>query len=426
MNEARKINWSRLWALPRLRLLFVVLVCAMVGPAMAFAPEALAVGAPDPENREPGDLKAAGRDDYLAAASRLTLRFRGYPELTGDYRVNPDNVISVPVIGRVSIVGLTLAELEKTLSVRLSRIVQKEAFVTAEIAAYFPVYVTGAVRNPGAVEWRPGLNVLQAIALVGGMAMEVTPGVSPLNGANPLDLEKAIDDQKRDVAVIARLRAERAALSEVSTPQALVGLVGANEAKTLIAAQNVILQNQRAAETSKRQILQEGIDAGSTEINSLREQMRQLNKQLEMRQGYREKVQDLLKKGITTAERDMEEGIKITDLEEKISNVRVGLAKSASSVAELRLAVDGLQHDRIGVIDAELDRLERHSAQLGLQISAYRQLPLNVPVTKAEDAKTELKSPLSIVRQANGASQTIPADQGTLMQPGDVLIVARF
>src|SRR5947209_1923725 len=39
--------------------------------------------------------------DYLAAAERLTLRFKGYPELTGDYRVSPDHTISIPVVGRV-------------------------------------------------------------------------------------------------------------------------------------------------------------------------------------------------------------------------------------------------------------------------------------------------------------------------------------
>jgi hypothetical protein len=379
---------------------------------------------PVPEARD-SHAEIAPDDDYLSAASRLTLRFRGYPELTGDYRVSADRVISIPVIGRVSIAGLKLPDLEKTLSSRLSQIVQKEAFVSAEIAAYLPVYVTGAVRNPGAVEWRPGLSVLQAIALVGGMAAEVVPGGTPLAGSNPLLLEKAVDEQKRNLAVLARLHAERKSLTEVPVPTQLVSLVGAAEAESLIAKQREILHNELGAQTSKLDILQEGIDAGQSEMSSLKAQLAELDTQLQLRQDYRARVRTLIAKGISTAERELEEGIKVTDLEEKITNIRVAMAKSAETVAQLRLSADGVRRDRVAVIDAELNRIEGQSAQLDLEISAMRQLPRDLPKTAKDASAEDPKSPFQIVRRRNGGSVTIDAERSTLMQPGDVLIVAR-
>src|SRR5215204_700934 len=51
--------------------------------------------------------------DDLANAERLSIRFRGYPDLTGDYRVHPDETVSIPVVGRISVSRLSPAALEK-------------------------------------------------------------------------------------------------------------------------------------------------------------------------------------------------------------------------------------------------------------------------------------------------------------------------
>ncbi len=362
--------------------------------------------------------------DYLAAAERLALRFRGYPELTGDYRISPDRFLSVPVIGRVSIIGLDLAGLEKTLSVKLSQIVQKEAFVTAEIAAYRPVFVTGAVRNPGAIEWRPDLTVLQAIALVGGIAAEVPAGFGSVGGANALTLEKAVDGQKRDLATIARLEAERRGDNRISVPTELVTLVGVDEADELIAHETEIMMSSHEADAAKLATLQQGIQAGTNEIASLETQVEKLDAQLKLRIDYRGKVKDLFTKGIITAERSMEEDIKVTDLEEKITNIKVGLAKSAGTVAELQLAAVGVKRDRTGLIEAELSRVAGSSAQLAIDIAAARLTPK--PELASNRSQDQHRSPLQIVRQENGGSTTISADQGSLMRPGDVLIVGRM
>lgn len=400
--------------------LLVGLLAALGGGGALAGPAATgAAGDPSATADQPSAV------DFLAAADRLTLRFRGYPELTGDYRVSPDHVVSIPVIGRLTIEGLDLARLEKVLSSKLSAVIQKEAFVTAEIAAYRPVFVTGTVRNPGSIEWRPGLTVLQAIALVGGMAAEGGPGAVSGSGPVLLAVKKAIDGQKRDLAVIARLEAVRQDAAQITVPPQLVSMVGMGEAEDLIAHETKIFLNDRETATVKLATLQRGIDAGNTEITSLREQIGKLNQQLAIRMEYRGNVKRLFDKGVVTAERNMEEDIKVTDLEEKITNINVGLAKSAGTVAELQLAAVGLKRDRDSLVEAELARVERDSAGLALEIDAAAPSSEELPQPASDRVGKPGLSTMQIVRQLNGASVIIVADQGTLMRPGDVLVVSR-
>jgi len=384
---------------------------------------------PAPIATSPGGTTGAddafGPVDYLAAAARLTLRFRGYPELTGDYRVSPDHMISIPVIGRIYIAGLDTEALEKALSTKLSQVTQKDAFVTVEIAAYHSVFVTGFVKNPGAIEWRPDLTVLQAITLVGGMATEAMPGPIPGSGESPLALQKAIDAEKRDLATIAKLQAERQGAPQITVPPQLISLVGPGGADELIARESKTLASDRESVAAKLAALQQGITAGNTEMASLREQISKLNAQLQLRRDFGSKVRDLFTKGIVTAERNLEEEIKVTDLEEKITNINVGLAKSAGTVAELQLSAVALKRDRDSAIGTELARIERESAQLSLEISAARHMPAPLPQQASKQVGDTPKSPLQIVRQQSGGTTTIAADEGTLMRPGDVLIVGR-
>ena len=160
-------------------------------------------------------------------------------------------------------------------------------------------------------------------------------------------------------------------------------------------------------------------------MSALQAQLGDLNTQLQLRQDYRNRVRTLIAKGISTAERDLEEGIKVTDLQEKITNIRVALAKNAETVAQLRLSEDGVRRDRLAAIDAELDRVERQSAQLDIEISAMRQLPRDLPKTAKDLSTDEPRSPFQSVRRRYGASVTIAAERGTFMLPGDVLIIAR-
>ncbi len=86
----------------------------------------------------------------VANAERLSIKFHDYADLTGDYRIDADGTISIPVIGRVAVNGMSPLQLETVLAERVTSVTGREAYVTVEIAGYRPVFVSGYVSHPGA------------------------------------------------------------------------------------------------------------------------------------------------------------------------------------------------------------------------------------------------------------------------------------
>lgn len=89
--------------------------------------------------------------------------------------VLPDGRISVPLAGSIRAAGQSVESVEKTIADRLSSnfAVRPNVFVSVtavdEDALTFPIYVLGRVADPGIREVEVGTNLLQAIAVAGGL-----------------------------------------------------------------------------------------------------------------------------------------------------------------------------------------------------------------------------------------------------------------
>lgn len=89
--------------------------------------------------------------------------------------VLPDGRISVPLAGSVNAGGKTVDAVENAIADRLASnfAVRPSVFVSVDMVnedgATFPIFVMGQVNNPGQVEVEPGTNMLQAIAMSGGL-----------------------------------------------------------------------------------------------------------------------------------------------------------------------------------------------------------------------------------------------------------------
>ena len=99
------------------------------------------------------------------------------PELTKQLVVRPDGKITYPLIGEVKAEGLTVNEMQKEISKRLEKYVT-DANVTVILlkAQHYKIFVTGKVNRPGDfIVGRP-TNVMQAIAMAGGLTPFASPG----------------------------------------------------------------------------------------------------------------------------------------------------------------------------------------------------------------------------------------------------------
>lgn len=105
----------------------------------------------------------------LGVGDQLRLIVFGEDQLTGEFRVDDQGRIDVPLIGSVSAAGLSPQELGTAIAAQLKRKnLLRNPSVSVEVAAYRPVFVLGEVAKPGQYAYQPGMTVLTAIAIGGG------------------------------------------------------------------------------------------------------------------------------------------------------------------------------------------------------------------------------------------------------------------
>lgn len=109
-------------------------------------------------------------NDYkIGTRDLLEIRVFELPELNQTVRVSEDGSVSLSLIGKVDVAGLTAQELEKRLASILDQKYTKASHVTVFIKEYQKVAVFGAVSKPGNYELVGPTTLLQVISQAGGL-----------------------------------------------------------------------------------------------------------------------------------------------------------------------------------------------------------------------------------------------------------------
>jgi len=89
------------------------------------------------------------------------------------YRIGPDGQISLPLVGRIQVAGITLRELEDAVNDRLKIIIQDPQLV-ANVLEFRsqPVSVIGAVNQSGTQHLQGQRTLLEMISLAGGLRQD--------------------------------------------------------------------------------------------------------------------------------------------------------------------------------------------------------------------------------------------------------------
>lgn len=164
---------------------------------------------------------SAGQDDFvLQPQTRIKIavvewvtslgEYKEWTALNGEYQVSSSGTISVPLIGNVAAAGMSSAAVAEAISNRLKSKtgLNELPATTVEIVRYPPVYVTGPVQKPGEVEFRPGLTVMQALAMAGGRERRT----DNLGGYSEIDQIRYLGDLSRIDLQMSQLTARRARL----------------------------------------------------------------------------------------------------------------------------------------------------------------------------------------------------------------------
>jgi polysaccharide export outer membrane protein len=113
---------------------------------------------------------AAEKPYYIGPGDVLEISVWKDPELTKQMVVPPDGVISFPLIENINLTDLTIADLKKFITQKLSEFIP-DATVTVMLVEInsLKAYVIGKVNSPGEFDIGLETNVMQILAKAGGL-----------------------------------------------------------------------------------------------------------------------------------------------------------------------------------------------------------------------------------------------------------------
>jgi polysaccharide export outer membrane protein len=134
------------------------------GPAVVPLPAPL----PVPAAVLPGPAPGGPEPYTLDSGDRLRIVVFGQEGLTSTYIVDVSGKIAMPLIGAISVRGLTTTQAARAIADRLRQGYIREPHVAIEVEIYRPFFILGEVIAPGQYPYVPNMTVETAIAIAGG------------------------------------------------------------------------------------------------------------------------------------------------------------------------------------------------------------------------------------------------------------------
>lgn len=352
--------------------------------------------------------------------------YKRWDALGGDLEVAPDGTLAVPTLGVIDVQGLSADQLESEIAGRLQAKLGllDPPDASVQVLDYPPVYIVGSVSAPGQYAFRPGMIVVQALAIAGGeRRTENAAGLS-----ETIKLEAELDgfgsDILRSTARLARLKSEFARSQEISFPPEMnatdpttAEIMG--QERRIFQAHTNEFERQQAGLTQLAELYNAEIDVLAQKVQAIDDQIAQAQEQVEV-------ITKLVSEGSATVSRLTEVERILADLRsEKLDNAlatmsaRQNLNRSQGDLAKLQDEQQSNVASQLQQEQAALEKLLRN------QTAAMRMLRQSIDfdenTTLARTAQTSLS--YVILRQQDGQPVAIDATESTMLQPGDLVKV---
>jgi len=120
----------------------------------------------DPVTGQP--VKLEEQPYRLGPNDKVKITVFRHEDLSGEFTLDGNGFLSLPLIGEVRAAGLTARELEDELERRYGDGYLVDPKISIEILNYRPFTILGEVKEPGQYPYEPGMTVIDAVAKAGG------------------------------------------------------------------------------------------------------------------------------------------------------------------------------------------------------------------------------------------------------------------
>jgi protein involved in polysaccharide export with SLBB domain len=341
-------------------------------------------------------------------------------DLSGDYAVEQDGAISIPLLGQFQVEGRALDELRADLAVSFTSVIGRSANIDVKISDRSPIYVVGPVKNPGAYKHVPGMIVLHAVALAGGLDRGEANALSMVEGVREMERLRTISFQfKQLLARRARLEAERDGATTLPMPVQLTSLEDEGAARTFIATESTILRAEQAKRRLQDRDISLKVAAARNEVEALRRKLDQIDVQRDMRTERLNDLQKLKDRGWVTNTNVVALRSELSDVEARRQDYLVQVAQAESRLAEAeeagpRLSAEDDANLALAIATADKEIAAAHEAM----VSATA-----LTTILHRSGGTQQPELYEIVRQSKEGPTTLRATETSPLMPGDVLKV---
>lgn len=185
VSHARLLAPQSVNGLLKVLAILIAMLIAQPQPAFAKAPTPLTATASKSETQEKTDPGYA-----LGSGDKLRVIVFGEDDLGGEYVVDDNGFVRLPLIGQVSAGGRTVKQLEQDIAKQLGSRYLKNPRVSIEVVSHRPFYIIGEVNKPGEYPFVAGMSVLNAVAMAGGFTYRANESTVYIRHKGAPDEEK--------------------------------------------------------------------------------------------------------------------------------------------------------------------------------------------------------------------------------------------
>jgi protein involved in polysaccharide export with SLBB domain len=370
-------------------------------------------------------------DSEDAKWGRATSVLRGIeqrPELSGEYSVQEDGTVSIPLLGAMTIASQTEQQVQSALAENFEKKFGRKGMVNVLLMERSPVYVLGPVKTPGSFKYVPGMTVLHAIALAGGIERDRTSNDTWQKIEAVRTIEKrssSLDSLLKLLARQAVLRAERDGTTP-RPPALLVKLAGPIEAASILDDQEDRRKVAAMARRDRKRVADNAVESAKQDLR-MYSRTDSLDDLVRIRQERADNIRAMVEKNLMAKSALSQVQAELSEAEQRRQDAFNQYSMAKQRLAQLENDALRAKADVANDLSTEIELTDHQIVEHQHEIELGDSVLNTLPATRARFAEATAKGAdrisYQIVRQTPGGPIRIESAGIAMLRPGDLVEV---
>ena len=350
--------------------------------------------------------------------------------LNDSFVVGADGPLFLPFVGQIRAQGTAPGDLARAIGDRLMQHMGlgRQPDVAVEIVQYRPFYIVGYVTQPGEFPFRPGLTVLQALGIAGGLRTREE---------DMSRLEREVIAGQGDVGLLAlssvgllarkaRLESELAGSDDIAFPVQLKDRASNETVAVAMDQERKIFAVRKEAMTTQLRSLRELRDFLEKELTSLSQQLAFHDQQIELIQKELAGVSALVQKGLAVAPRELSLQGTVAQMQSDRLAAETSVLRVRQEISKTDIEILNLGNTQASEVAASLRetqlQLNEVTSKADTAVQLLHETEVTAPALLALRERAQRAKPIfKIVRTTDSGSEELAAEETTPIEPGDTV-----